>query len=111
MRRFAEIDSNGLVLRVIVADSGKWCADTLGGKWVETFKDRSHRAHFASPGFTYDETLDVFIPPKPFDSWVLTDSYEWKPPTPAPDMEFDEDGNVTKAYVWDESAGEWVVAE
>ena len=111
MRRFAEIDSAGIVLRVIVAESAEWCADTLGGEWVETFKDRSERAHFASPGFTYDETLDVFIPPKPYESWVLTDSYTWEAPKPEPEMEFDQDGNVTVSYVWDESVGEWVVSE
>ena len=43
------------------------------------------RANFAGPGFTYDRTKDVFIPPKPFNSWVLNETtYLWESPTPMP---------------------------
>jgi len=110
MRRFAEIDSAGIVLRVIVAESVQWCEDTLGGTWVETFKDRSERLHYAGKGFTYDEDRDAFIPPKPFESWVLDETTcLWEAPVPMPE-ETDEEGNPVP-YVWDETAGEWVVSE
>lgn len=110
MRRFAEIDSAGIVLRVIVAESAEWCENTLGGAWVETFKDRSQRCHFASAGFTYDQDLDAFIPPKPFESWVLDETTcLWVAPVDMP-VETDENGDPVP-YVWDESVGEWVVSE
>lgn len=60
-----------------------------------------YRKNFASIGFTYDENLDAFIPPKPFDSWVLNEEKAvWAPP-----VEYPNDG---KTYVWDESAVNWI---
>jgi hypothetical protein len=67
--RFAEIDSDNIVIRVIVADSLEWVEETLGGVWLETFKDGT-RGHMAGIGYTYDADRDAFIPPQPFPSWV-----------------------------------------
>jgi hypothetical protein len=36
MSYFAELDQDGIVLRVIVADDLEWITTTLGGTWVET---------------------------------------------------------------------------
>ena len=59
------------------------------------------RFNYAGIGFTYDEERDAFIPPKPFESWVLDeDTCLWVAPVPYP-----EDGKV---YAWDEDAGDWV---
>ena len=99
---YAEIDDQNLVTRVIVAKSLQWCVDNLSGKWVQTFKDRSQRYNYASVGFEYDPDRDAFIPPKPFESWVLNEEtclYE------AP-VAYPEDGND---YVWDEETTSWVV--
>jgi hypothetical protein len=43
--------------------------------------------------------LNIFIPPKPFDSWVL-DGVNWVAPTPRP---LDD-----KTYVWSEETLAWV---
>jgi len=80
MAHWAEIDENNTVLRVIVADSDKydWLVERLGGEWVETFKDRSQRFNYAGIGYTYDETLDAFIPPKPSDDATLDETtFTW----------------------------------
>lgn len=62
------------------------------------------RKNYAGIGFTYDETLDAFIPPKPFDSWILNqDTCLWESPVPYP-----SDGNV---YFWNESQVNWELAE
>jgi hypothetical protein len=62
------------------------------------------RFNYAGIGFTYDADRDAFIPPKPFESWVLDeDTCLWVAPVPYP-----EDGGV---YVWDEDAGDWVAVE
>jgi len=62
------------------------------------------RFNYAGKGYFYDELRDAFIPPKPFESWVLDETTcLWVAPVEMPD-----DG---QAYVWDESAGEWVVSE
>jgi hypothetical protein len=53
---------------------------------------------------TYDEELDVFLYPKPYPSWVLSDAtYLWEPPIATPTT----DGQ----YSWDESTLSWVVVE
>ena len=58
------------------------------------------RFNYAGIGFTYDEARDAFIPPKPFDSWVLDEATcLWEAPVAYP-----ENGG---AYVWDEDAGDW----
>jgi hypothetical protein len=66
------------------------------------------RSNYAGIGFTYDEERDAFIPPKPFESWVLDEATcLWVAPVPAPE-ETDADGNPVP-YVWDEDAGDWVI--
>jgi hypothetical protein len=58
------------------------------------------RFNYAGIGFTYDEDRDAFIPPKPFESWVLDEgTCLWEAP-----VEYPADG---AHYVWDEEAGNW----
>jgi hypothetical protein len=58
------------------------------------------RFNYAGVGFSYDETRDAFIPPKPFDSWVLDeDTCLWVAPLPYP-----EDGAT---YTWNEELFVW----
>jgi hypothetical protein len=58
------------------------------------------RKNYAGIGYTYDQARDAFIPPKPFNSWVLNDTTcLWDPPTPMP-----EDGKI---YVWNEETTSW----
>ena len=63
---FAEIDSNGNVLRVLVVDQEFIDSGKLGNpdNWVQTYKDDSKRKHYAGKSYTYNKTLDAFIPPK-----------------------------------------------
>lgn len=51
-------------------------------------------------GWTYDEQRDVFLPPRPFPSWVLNETtLIWEAPIPYPD-----NGGT---YEWDEYSGGW----
>ena len=69
MAHFAEIDSNNIVLRVVVTDNNdpngdegyQWLVDNLGGRWVKTSYNGTIRGRFAGIGMKYDETLDEFI--------------------------------------------------
>jgi hypothetical protein len=64
-------------------------------------QSKALRKNYAGIGYTYDEQRDAFIPPKPYESWILNeDTCLWEPPTPYP-----TDGGM---YEWDESSGEWV---
>ena len=58
------------------------------------------RKNYAGIGYSYDETRDAFIPPKPFDSWILNEtSCLWEAPVAYP-----EDG---QRYTWNEELGTW----
>jgi hypothetical protein len=97
---FAQIDENNLVVNVIVTDSLEWCQTNLDGTWLETKEDKSIRKNFAGIGYIYDEERNAFIPPKPFNSWLLNeDSCVWESPIPYPD-----DENI---YVWNEDEQSW----
>lgn len=62
------------------------------------------RANFASVGFTYDEDNDVFIEPKPYESWILNEeSFIYEPPIPLPEDYQDQERN----YFWDEENLKW----
>lgn len=58
------------------------------------------RKNYAGIGFIYDITIDAFIPPKTYPSWLLdTQSCLWVPPIPYP-----TDG---KMYFWNETTQSW----
>jgi hypothetical protein len=51
---------------------------SLKGEWLQASYRGSFRGNFPAIGFTYDEELDAFIPPKPGDNYVLDEStYSW----------------------------------
>jgi hypothetical protein len=67
---WAEIDETNTVIRVLVgdnnlADEGESLINSLGGTWVKTSYNANIRKNFAGIGYTYDETRDAFIAPKP----------------------------------------------
>jgi len=122
MGHFAQVNDKNRVTQVVVADDDQqeWLETNLGGVWVQTsyntrggehiLGSEPFRKNYAGIGYTYDEDRDAFIPPKPFESWVLDETTcLWVAPVPMPE-ETDEEGNPVP-YVWDESAGEWVVSE
>jgi hypothetical protein len=108
MAHFAEIDDEGVVLRVIVADTQEWCEANLGGTWVQTSYNTHGNEHpegrplhknYAGIGYTWDGT--GFYAAQPYPSWTLdTDTYLWTAPVAYP-----EDG---APYTWNESDQEWV---
>ena len=70
----------------------------LGGAWKQTSYNKSFRKNYAGIGYIYDSTRDAFIPPKPFNSWILNnETCLWEAPIPRPD------GN----WYWDEETISW----
>ena len=113
MAHFAEIDENGLVLRVLVVPDAQESRGNdflatdlgLGGTWVQTSYNARIRKNYAGIGMTYDVARDAFIPEQPFDSWVLNeDTCLWEAPTPEPNS---IDGEI---WVWNEGKLEWEIA-
>jgi hypothetical protein len=91
MAHFAEIDSTGKVLRVLVVDNeqehrgqeflsndlrlgGTWIKtsyNTVGG--IHTLGGTPLRKNYAGTNFIYDSERDAFIPPKCHDDAVLVE--------------------------------------
>jgi hypothetical protein len=126
MSHFAKLDENNIVTFVIKArQESDGMEDEFTQSTGEVWKQTSYntrggvhynpetgepsddqtkalRFNYAGIGFTYDEDRDAFIPPKPFESWVLNNyTCLWEAPEPYP-----TDG---ESYVWDEEVTDWVV--
>ena len=125
MAHWAELDENNVVTRVLVGDNNdpagdegyQWLIDNLGGTWVKTSynaiggkrrnpetneitDEAGFRKNYAGIGYTYDSEKDAFIPPKPFNSWLLNeDTYLWDAPVAYP-----TDGKI---YTWNEDVIGW----
>jgi hypothetical protein len=87
MSYFAQIDENNTVINVIVGDDTLpeegliWITENLGGTWVQTSFTGRIRKNFAGIGYTYDQSRDAFIPPKPSDNAVLNEeTCNWEYP-------------------------------
>ena len=78
MAHFAEIDSNNIVLRVlVVADEHEhrgqeFLAEDcgLGGTWIQTSYNSNIRGTFAGIGHIYDEVNDEFYAPEPDPAFI-----------------------------------------
>ena len=103
MSHFAKVvDSK--VTQVIVAEKEFFdtFVDSSPGTWIQTSYNGRIRKNYAGVGYTYDETLDAFIAPKPYNSWVLdTDKAQWKAPVDYPTDE--------GRYTWNEETLTWDV--
>ena len=63
-------------------------------------QSRAFRKNYAGIGYTYDKNRDAFVPPKPYDSWLLNETTcLWDPPVAYP-----TDG---KRYFWNEQTQQW----
>ena len=61
------------------------------------------RKNHAGIGYTYDETRDAFISPKPFNSWILNEqTCNWEAPVAYP-----VDSNINNRYKWNEEILNW----
>lgn len=117
MAHWAEIDADNIVLRVLVGDNNdpagdegySWLVNNLGGTWIQTSYNTLAGVHkeggvplrknYAGVGYKYDESLDAFIPPKPYASWLLNEeTCQWEAPVARP----------AGSYYWDESVVNWV---
>jgi hypothetical protein len=76
--------------------------NTVGG--VHNNGGTPLRKNHAGIGYTYDETRDAFIAPKPFNSWILNeDTCRWEAPVAMP-----IDDN---RYTWNEQNQSWDIVE
>ena len=117
MAHFAKVE-NGIVTQVIVAEQEFINSGAVGNpeNWIQTSYNTYGGVHllggtplrknYAGIGFSYNEEIDAFIPPKPleYESWILNEEKcIWEPPVEKPD-----DGNQ---YYWNEELLEWVLLD
>ena len=70
-------------------------------------QSKACRKNYAGLGYTYDAERDAFIPPKPYNSWVLNETTcLWDAPVAMPADA--GTGEPPKRYTWDEEAVNWV---
>lgn len=116
MAHFAQLDQNNIVTQVIVISNNDcidatgneneavgagFCASLFGGVWKQTSYNGKIRKNYAGIGYKYDPVLDAFIPPQPFQSWILNnEKCQWQAPIPMP-----QDG---KFYIWNEDNQSWI---
>ena len=105
MSHFAEINSDSIVQRVIVAEQNFINSGAVGDSfnWVQTSYNGNFRKNYAGTGYTYDKSKDAFIAPQPYPSWTLVEATcQWEAPTAYPTDD--------KMYTWDEDTTAWVEA-
>jgi hypothetical protein len=72
--------------------------------WKQTSYNNNIRKNFAGVGYSYDQTRDAFIAPKPFNSWILNEeTCIWEAPVALPDTE--------NRYNWNEINQNWDIIE
>jgi hypothetical protein len=126
---FAKLDENNIVTFVTVGrqeDDGQEAV--LSSRTGDVYKQTSYntrggvhytdgvpsedqtkafRKNYAGLGYTYDAGRDAFIPPKPYNSWVLNETTcLWDAPVAMP--EDAGTGEPPKRYTWDEDTISWV---
>jgi hypothetical protein len=84
MAHYAFLDKDNIVTEVItgrnedevvdgISDWETYYGNFRGQKCVRTSYHGNIRKNYAGIGFTYDETRDAFIPPKPEGNWTLNE--------------------------------------
>jgi hypothetical protein len=116
MANFAELDQNNKVINVVVVgndiptsngplgendmhpDGEAWCVQFFkGGIWKQTSWSGKFRKQLAGKDSTYDPINDIFIKPKPFESWSLDSNFDWKAPIIEPTI--GPDNNVLNYFL------------
>ena len=121
MAHFARVNSSNIVVRVEPVDN-KYLLDENGieneqlgiayqnsvygdispDKWIQTSYNDNFRKQYAGINFTWDPVNNIFISPKPFNSWSLNNNFDWKAPVAEPINSVD-----THAVSWNEDLQRW----
>jgi hypothetical protein len=110
MAHYAFLDENNIVTEVITGidetelieglDTETWYGNFRGQICKRTSYNGNYRVRYAGLGYSYNEELNAFITPKPFESWILNEeTADWEAPVAYP-----ED---VLSYDWDEETVSW----
>ena len=122
MAHFAQLDDNNVVTNVIVVSNDDtsdnngvesegigvaFCQQLLGAdtNWKQTSYNGNMRVRYAGIGYSYNESLNAFVPPQPYASWTLDNgTADWVSPLGAAPALTAEQESARSYYTWDESA-------
>jgi hypothetical protein len=124
MGHYAKIE-DGIVVQVNVVEEDYFSSnpERYFGTWIKTSyntrggvhynpetnepsedQSKALRKNYAGIGYIYDEELDAFYAPRPFESWTLNETTcWWEAPVAHPTDE--------KLYIWDEATISWKEVE
>jgi len=125
MAHFAELNSNNIVIRVVVAcnqdiannggEQSEQAAEHFktvcplsneGVKWVQTSYNNNFKKQYAGINHTYDPIKDKFILPQPYPSWSLNINDDWQAPITYPTILLDSN-NKYYTISWNENEQKW----
>jgi hypothetical protein len=93
-------DTNWLKTSYNTFEGKHYVNDHINGVILSQDQSKSFRKNYAGLGYTYDQQRDAFIPPKPFNSWILNeDTCRWVAPVSMPDK--------INSYLWNEETQSW----
>jgi len=103
-----ESEKNGIDFLNILTGWAIWkqtSYNTRGG--IHKLGGTPFRKTYGGVGYTYDEDRDAFIPPKPYNSWVLNEeTCRWEAPIARPELTQEQIDN-NNYYVWNETNTTW----
>jgi hypothetical protein len=123
MAHFVRLDKNNTVIEVIVVNNNvltdenrneneqlgiNFCRQLFGEetRWVQASYNGNFRKRYPALGDAYNETLDAFIIPKPYPSWILDENTcDWKAPIPIPEVPEE------KLAMWNEDTLSWEIID
>jgi hypothetical protein len=77
--------------------------------WKQTSYNGNFRKNYAGVGYSYDQARDAFIPPKPYNSWILNeDICRWEAPVVMPELTQEQIDNKNY-YAWNEQIKNWEI--
>jgi len=121
MAHYAFLDSNNVVTEVIPGKNegedgidweqwygefrGQVCKRTSYNTVANVHKNGGtpFRGNYAGIGYTYRSDIDAFIPPQPYQSWILDSKLIWQPPVARP-----ADSTIENPYLWNEETQAWI---
>jgi hypothetical protein len=122
MAYFAKLGTGNIVEEVIAVSNDIAITEQAGSDfinklyntrdvWKQTSYNNNIRKNYAGIGYTYDQTKDAFIPPKPFNSWILNETTcQWEAPVAKPELTQEQIDN-NNYYVWNETNQTWDLVE
>src|SRR6056300_2085776 len=121
MAHFAKLGTGNIIERIEVVSNDIATTEQAGVEFLQNlygdrtvWKQTSYNTHggihktggtpfrknYGGVGFKYDQTLNAFIPPKPYNSWTLNENTcLWEAPVPMPEYTQEQLDNNNK-YIW-----------